>query len=42
VPRSLYESIQAYITGKHIKERNACEGDHLTHPTEVDQATFAI
>jgi delta1-piperideine-2-carboxylate reductase len=31
VPRSLYQSIQSFITGKRIEERNAYEGDHLTH-----------
>jgi delta1-piperideine-2-carboxylate reductase len=31
VPRSLYNSIQAYISGKRITERQAYEGDHLTH-----------
>src|SRR5882757_3284754 len=35
VPRSLYESIQSYITGTRIKERNAYEGDHLTHQKET-------
>ena len=33
VPKSLYESIQSYITGDAIKSRNAYEGDHLTHKT---------
>jgi LDH2 family malate/lactate/ureidoglycolate dehydrogenase len=42
VPRSLYESIQAYIAGKDIKERNAYEGDHLTHKKETGQATYAL
>lgn len=31
VPKSLYDSIQSYITGDPIKARNAYEGDHLTH-----------
>jgi delta1-piperideine-2-carboxylate reductase len=42
VPRSLYESIEAYIAGKDIKERNAYEGDHLTHKKETGQATYAL
>jgi LDH2 family malate/lactate/ureidoglycolate dehydrogenase len=32
VPRSLYDSIQAYISGKRLAHRKAYEGDHLTHP----------
>ena len=35
VPKSLYDSIQAYIGGKRINERNAYEGDHLTHNKSV-------
>jgi delta1-piperideine-2-carboxylate reductase len=42
VPRSLCESIEAYIAGKDIKERNAYEGDHLTHKKETGQATYAL
>src|SRR5258708_7004028 len=42
VPRSLYESIQAYIAGKRIKERNAYEGDHLTHKKEAGHNTHAF
>jgi delta1-piperideine-2-carboxylate reductase len=32
VPRSLYDSIQAYISGKRLEHRKAYEGDHLIHP----------
>ena len=31
VPRSLYDTIQAYSAGKLVAERQAYEGDHLTH-----------
>jgi delta1-piperideine-2-carboxylate reductase len=36
VPRSLYESIQAYIAGKHVSERKAYEGDHLIKATDLN------
>jgi len=42
VPRSLYESIQSYITGTRIKERNAYEGDHLTHQKETGLNAVAV
>jgi delta1-piperideine-2-carboxylate reductase len=42
VPRSLYDSIQAYISGKHIRERNAYEGDHLTHRKDAGHNAFAV
>jgi delta1-piperideine-2-carboxylate reductase len=42
VPRSLFDSIQAYIAGKRIAERNAYEGDHLTHKKEADRSAHAI
>lgn len=35
VPRSLYESIETYIAGKRVDERNAYEGDHLTHKKDA-------
>jgi delta1-piperideine-2-carboxylate reductase len=40
VPRSLHESIEAYIAGKTIRERNAYEGDHLTHRRDVNPAAM--
>lgn len=39
VPKSLYDSIQVYIAGKNVRERNAYEGDHLTHRKDVRHAT---
>jgi LDH2 family malate/lactate/ureidoglycolate dehydrogenase len=41
VPRSLYESIRAYIAGKRVEERNPYEGDHLTHKKEAGHSTHA-
>jgi delta1-piperideine-2-carboxylate reductase len=40
VPVSLYQTIQAYIAGKCLTERNDYEGDHLMHnkPTMVHQS----
>jgi delta1-piperideine-2-carboxylate reductase len=42
VPRSLYDSIQLYIAGKHVRDRNAYEGDHLTHKKDADHNSFAV
>jgi LDH2 family malate/lactate/ureidoglycolate dehydrogenase len=42
VPRSLYESIRAYIAGKRVEERNPYEGDHLTHKKETGHSTHAF
>ena len=41
VPRSLHDSIEAYIAGKTIRERNAYEGDHLTHRRDPNPAAMA-
>jgi delta1-piperideine-2-carboxylate reductase len=42
VPRSLYDSIQLYIAGKRVRDRNAYEGDHLTHKKDADHNSFAV
>jgi LDH2 family malate/lactate/ureidoglycolate dehydrogenase len=38
VPKSLHDSIELYIAGKQAAERNAYEGDHLTHRKDAGQA----
>lgn len=40
VPTSLYESIQTYIAGNTVRERNAYEGDHLTHRRDANPAAM--
>jgi delta1-piperideine-2-carboxylate reductase len=42
VPRSLYDSIQLYMAGKRVRDRNAYEGDHLTHKKDADHNSFAV